>query len=135
MNGPFDLAKCKLIVDTIYELTKDGYDGKLGIDNHTSAVSRLLQKRGILKRTGSFRFPCYKWVAAMSPTDVLYKNILSDYTDIIIQPERKKKSAELPPPFQDHQICRLTQNRLRGMSLRGFRPSNFGMNSRGAALK
>lgn len=98
MNGPFDLAKCKLVVDTIYELTKDGYEGKLGIDNHTSAVSRLLQKRGILKRTGSSRYPRYKWVATMPPTDVLYKNILSDYTDIIIQPERKKRPGELPPP-------------------------------------
>ena len=99
MNGPFDLAKCKLVIDTIFELTKDGYQGKLGIDNHTSAVSRLLQKRGILKRTGSSRYPRYKWVAGMAPTEVLYKNILSDYQAMIIPPERKKETDELPPPI------------------------------------
>lgn len=135
MNGSFDLAKCKLVVDTIYELTKDGYEGKLGIDNHTSAVSRLLQKRGILKRTGSSRYPRYKWVAGMAPTEVLYKNILADYQAMITPPERKKETDELPPLSLKLPICRRAQSPSRAMSLRGFPPSNYGKNSRGAALK
>ena len=97
MNTPFDLAKCKLVVDTIYELTKDGYKGKLGIDPHTSSISRLLQKRGILKRLGSCRFPDYRWIAEMAPTDVLYKNILSDYQEMIAPLVKKDKKEDLPP--------------------------------------
>ena len=99
MLAPFDLAKCKLVVDTIYELTKGGYEGKLGIDNHTATVSRLLQKRGILKREGTKRYPLYRWVANMAPTDVLYKNILRDYTELISPPEKKKEPQDVPPPY------------------------------------
>lgn len=99
MLTPFDLSKCKLTVDTIYELTKGGYEGKLGIDNHTASVSRLLQKRGILKREGTKRYPVYKWVATMAPTELLYKNILSDYMELITPPEKKKPAEELPPPI------------------------------------
>lgn len=82
-------------VETIYELTKDGYTGTLSTLGYTTTiVARLLKERGILKvidKQG--QMPTYRWnEEAMAPTAVFIKSIDDAYKRY--QTDKKAKTLE-----------------------------------------
>lgn len=67
-------------IDTIYEFTKDGWDGTFTSFNNSplNKVVTELVKRGVLVRTykGSGRTkPHYEWVAPSAPTKTFYTSV------------------------------------------------------------
>lgn len=70
----------KSCIDTIYELTKEGYVGSMGSlgDTILMKVSTELVNRGVVKKD-RLKGSTYKytWVATSAPTETFYKNILT----------------------------------------------------------
>ena len=85
----------KEAVETIYELTKDGYTGDLSTLGWTvSTIARLLKTNGALQVTENLGAkPTYHWnEQAMAPTTVFIKNIDEAFKKY--QSERKARTRE-----------------------------------------
>ena len=69
-----DIYDCLM---NLYTITQDSYKGGMGkLGSMTELVARECRKRGIVSYNENRKDPEWKWMASMSPTKELAKNIL-----------------------------------------------------------